>query len=40
MMMRTFTEKLGKLLYRDGPMLVVSSLFAGIYIQNMGGLLA
>lgn len=38
--MRKFTEKFGKLLYRDGPMLFVSSLFAGIYFQNMGGLLA
>jgi len=33
--MRKLTKNIGKLLYRDGPMLVVSSLFAGIFIQNI-----
>jgi len=34
--MRKLTQKLGKLLYRDGAMLVASMLFAGLYIQHMG----
>ncbi len=33
--MRQFTKKLGQMLYRDGPMLVVSTLFAGIFLQNL-----
>ena len=37
--MRIFTEKLGKLLYRDGPMLLVSVLFAGVYFHNLGDLM-
>jgi len=36
--MRKLTKKLGKLLYRDGPMLVASALFAGLFIQNVGNI--
>lgn len=34
--MRTFTKKIGQFLYRDGAMLVVSALFVGVFIQNIG----
>jgi len=40
MMMRRIAEKLGKFLYRDGPMLLVSTIFACVYFQNMGAHLA
>jgi len=38
--MRRVTEKLGKLLCRDGPMLLVSTIFTCVYFQNMGAHLA
>ena len=36
--MRQLTKKLGKLLYRDGPMIVASALFVGLFTLNMGGM--
>lgn len=36
--MRQFTKKVVKILYRDGPMLVASSLFVSLFIQNIGGI--
>jgi len=36
--MRQMTKKIGKVLYRDGPMLVASFLFAGIFLQNINNI--
>lgn len=36
--MRRLTKKLGKMLYRDGPMIVVTALFAGLFVNNIGHL--
>jgi len=33
--MRQFTKQFGQMLYRDGPMFVVSTLFAGIFIESL-----
>lgn len=33
--MRKLAQNIGKILYRDGPMLVVSLLFVGIFLQNV-----
>jgi len=32
--MRKLVRTIGELLYRDGPMLFVTTLFAGIFLQN------
>jgi len=37
--MRHLTKKIGKLLYRDGPMLMASLLFAGLFIQQIDGVM-
>ena len=34
--MRTLTKKMGQFLYRDGAVLVTGTLFAAIFIQNVG----
>jgi len=34
--MRVVTKKIGQFLYRDGAALVASTLFAAVFIQNIG----
>ncbi|GEM_PF-3687751 len=36
--MRKLTKKVGNMLYREGPMLVASALFVGLFITNVGGI--
>lgn len=36
--MRQLTKKLGKILYRDGPMIVATALFAGLFVNNIGSM--
>ena len=36
--MRQLTKNLGKTLYRDGPMIVVTALFVGLFINNIGSI--
>lgn len=33
-MMKNMTKKIGKFLYRDGPAVIATILFAGIFVQN------
>jgi len=33
--MRKLTKLVGQLLYRDGPMIIISTLFAVIFLQNV-----
>lgn len=36
--MHKLTRKIGQMLYRDGPMIVASALFVGLFTLNIGGL--
>jgi hypothetical protein len=34
--MRRLTKKFGKMLYRDGPMIVATMLFASLFVTHVG----